>query len=386
MKKIIKILSCFFLIMGCSDDNNLLEDIAVRGGFVQFVDVPDLNFNILEADSQTISARLVDPNNNITSYSLSAVYDGNVANNIVEITSFPADLNLSVGDILSSLGITNSDLSLSEGITLVAMVTTPTGVFSGETPAYDENNVNQGGDSTVRLKATGLKDAIEFDVTFFLPPAKTIRSTSFEEVAIGPNTDDVYDRNGGNDETGDLINGINPPFVDYTAVGTGADNEIGFNTEYFAIPGISSSSLGFSEERIGVYSLFEDYEAYPDGTQGYHIEDADGGIRITFDTVDVPAGQNNSGISFQAFFGDTSWESEDGIHAFVNITTDSGNDTIDMVDIFDDDVEAVAGVWNEYNTGFLQGVRSYQLVIEASCGATTESFDFDNIVVFEPED
>ncbi|MGW9685482.1 hypothetical protein [Flagellimonas sp. 2504JD1-5] len=385
MKKIIKILSCFFLIMGCSDDNNLLEDIAVRGGFVQFEDVPDLNFNILEADSQTISARLLDPNNNITSYSLSAVYDGNVANNIVEITSFPADLNLSVGDILSALGITNSDLSLSEGITLVATVTTPTGVFSGETPAYDENNVNQGGDSTVRLKATGLKDAIEFDVTFFLPPAKTIRSTSFEEVAIGPNDDDVYVRNGGADETGDLLNGANPPFVDFMATGSGADDEIGFNTEYFAIPGISSSSLGFIEERIGVYSLFEDYEAYPDGTQGYHIEDADGGIRITFDIVDVPDGQNNSGISFQAFFGDTSWESEDGIHAFVNITTDSGNETIDMVNIFDDDVEAVAGVWNEYNTGFLQGVRSYQLVIEASCGATAESFDIDNIIVFEPE-
>jgi len=386
MKKIVRSIGCFFLIMGCSDGNNLLEDIAVRGGFVQFVEIPDLNFNILEADAQTISAQLIDPNNNVTGYSLSAYYDGNVATNVIEFNSFPANLELSLGNVLNAFGITNSDLSLSEGITFVATITTPAGQFSGLTPDYDENNVNQGGNSTVRLKATGLKDAIEFDVKFFLPPAKTIRKTSFEQVAIAPNTDDTYGRNGSNDETGDLINGVDPPFVDFTAAGTGAENEIGFNTEYFAIPGISSSSLGFLNERIGVYSLLEDYEAYPDGTQGYHIEDADGGIRITFDTVEVPDEQNNSGISFRAYYGDTSWEAADGIRAFVNITTDSGSDTIELVNIFDDDVEAVAGVWNEYNTGFLQGVRSYQLVIEASCGATSESFDFDNIVVFEPED
>ena len=56
-----------------------------------------------------------------------------------------------------------------------------------------------------------------------------------------------------------------------------------------------------------------------------------------------------------------------------------------MVNIFDDDVEAVAGVWNTYNTGFMKNVRSYQLVIEASSGATPESFDIDNIIVYEPK-
>lgn len=387
MKRIIKLIVCVLIFVGCSsEDNNLLEDITFRGGYAQFTEIPNLNFNVLQPETGVISATIIDPNNNIINYSLSAIFEGNVVNNVFEATSFPASMELSMGEVLAALGLSADDLSLDSEITLVATITTDTGVFSGLSPDFDENNVNQGGNTTVRIKSAGLRDAVELDVTFFLPAAKTIRATSFEEVTIAPALDATYVRNGGADETGDLVNGANPPFVDFTANGSGTGNELGFNTEYFAVTDISSSSLGFIEERIGVYSLLEDYEAYPDGTQGYHIEDADGGIRITFDTVEVPDGQNKSGISFQAFFGDTSWESMDGIHAYVNITTDSGSETIDMVNIFDDEVEAVAGIWNEYNTGFLTGVRSYQLVIEAQCGATSESFDFDNIIVFEPEE
>ena len=386
MKNILKITLCFILLLGCSDDNNLLDDIAIRGGFIQFEEVPTtLNLNILDIDEVGVSEGLIDPNNNAISYSLNLFYEDQVVTDFLVLNSFPTNLEIPISDITSALGITNADVSLNTTFTFIALITTPTGTFSGESPNLDDNNVNLGGDSTVRLKATGLRDAIEFDVTFFQPPAKTIRKTSFEEVAIGP-TDEPYVRNGGADETGDLINGTNPPFVDYIAIGTSSDDEIGFNAEYIAVPGISSSSLGFTAERIGVYSLFEDYDAYPDGTQGFHLEDIDGMVKLTFDTVDVPAGQEDSGISFSVFFNDTSWESLDGFKAYVNITTDAGNDVIDMVSIFDDEVEAVAGVWNTYNTGFLTGIRSYQLIMECSGGATSESFDIDNIIVYEPED
>lgn len=384
MKNIYKYLLCALTFLACEDDNNLLEDIAIRGGYIQFQDVPTLNINILDLDTATISEQLVDPNNNATNYSLSLLHEGNVVNDFITITSFPANLEIPISSMVSALNLTNQDVGLSTRFTLVATITTPTGIYSGLSPDLDQNNVNQGGDSTVRLKANGLRDAIEFEVTFFQPPARTIRKTSFEQVAISA-TDVPYTRNGGADETGDLLNGANPPFVDFTANGTSADDEIGFNTTYVAVPGISTSGLGFTSERIGVYSLLEDYVAYPDGTQGYHMEDIDGMIRITFDVVNVPSGQEKSGISFQAYFNDTSWESRDGMVAYVNITTDSGNDVIEMVNIFDDEVEAIAGSWREFNTGFLTGIRSYQLVIEGSGGATSESIDIDNIIVYEPD-
>ena len=387
MKITIRLILCsLILFVSCSDDNNLLDDIAFRGGFIQFEEVPTtLNLNILDVETVAVSENLIDPNNNAISYSLNLFYEDQAVLDFLVLDTFPNSLEIPITSITSALGLSTDDISLSTTFTFVALITTPTGTFSGETPDLDENNVNLGGDSTVRLKANGLRDAIEFDVTFFQPPAKTIRKTSFEEVAIGP-SDEPYVRNGGADETGDLINGANPPFVDYAAIGTSTEDEIGFNSEYIAVPGISSSGLGFTAERIGVYSLLEDYDAYPDGNQGFHVEDIDGMIKITFDIVDVPVGQENSGISFDAFFNDTSWESLDGFHAFVNITTDSGSDVVEMVNIFDDEVEAVAGVWNAYNTGFLTGVRSYQLILECSGGATSESIDIDNIIVYEPED
>ncbi len=384
MKNVYKYLFCILAFLACEDDNNLLEDIAFRGGFVQFQEKPELNINILELDTAIISEQLIDPNNNASSYSLDLLHDGNVVKDFVTLNSFPSKLEIPISSMISALGLTNDDIVLSTKFSLVATITTPTGIFSGLSPKFDNNNINQGGNSTVRLKANNFRDAIEFDVTFFLPPAKTIRKTSFEAVAIGP-TNTPYTRNGDKDETGDLVNGSAPPFVDFIANGTSDKDEIGFNSEYIAVPNISSSSLGFDKERIGVYSLFEDYDAYPDGVKGYHLEDIDGMIRITFDVVNVPIGQEKSGISFQAYFNDTSWEAKDGMFAYVNITTDSGSDVIEMIKVFDDEVEAISGSWKEFNTGFLTGIRSYQLVIEASGGATPESIDIDNIVVYEPK-
>lgn len=389
MKRLINISLCFLILLSCSDNNNLLEDIAVRGGYVQFKSKPTLEFNILKLDTEKVSEEIVDPNNNIQSYSLALYHNSTVVENFKTINSFPSNLDITIAEIINALGITEDDVKLNTKFTLVATIVTPTGTYSGFSPNYDSNNVNQGGNTTTRLKSTGLLDAIEFDVTFFLPPPKKVRGTSFEEVAIGAATD-TYERNGGLDETGDLTNRDNPPYVDFTATGTGTNDEIGFNTEYYAVSGISSSGLGFSRERIGVYSLFEDYEAYPDGEQGYHIEDADGGIRITFDTVEIPADEVQSGVSFDVYFNDTSWESKDGLYAYANIVyRDNTTAKRDIVELYDNDVEAVAGSWktfviNSSGTGFLKNVKSYELVIEAQSGATTESFDIDNIVIYVP--
>ncbi|WP_127137669.1 hypothetical protein [Flagellimonas oceanensis] len=387
MKRSISIqflLGLLFLI-GCSNDNNTFEDITDRGGFVSFNQTPELSYSVLRLDSDIISAQLVDSNGNADSYSLSVTYGDATAENIITVTEFPYQLELPISDIIDALGLTEEDIELGSTMSFVGTVTSPNGTYSGASPDLNDNNVNEGGDTTDRSKLYFPNQAMEFSISFFQPAGKTIRATSFEEVPIGAE-DDTYDRNGSNDETLDLINGDVPPYVDYVAAGNGVDDELGFDAEYIAITDISSSSLGFSAERIGVFSLFEDYEAYPDGTQGFHSEDADGAIRLTFDTVEVPEGQENSGVSFQVYFGDTSWESLDGIHAYANITTDSGAEVLELASIYSDDIEEVAGQWYEINSGYLRGVRSYELVIQIQSGATSESFDIDNVIIYESED
>lgn len=380
MKNIYKYLFSLLIVFACNNDDNLLEDVAVRGGYIQFNEAPTLVFNILELDTSVITEQLIDPNNNATNYSLALYYDGNVINDFVVINSFPAELSFSINDITSALGITIDDIVQSTKFTFVATITTPTGIYSGFSPDLDDNNVNQGGDTSVRLKSAGLLDAIEFDVAFFTPPGKTIKGTSFEEVAVG-DENALYTRNGGANEDGDLINGANPPFVDFVSTG----GEIGFDSEFVGVPNISTSSLGFTSQRIGVTTALEDVDPFPDGTQAFHIEDPDGAIRITFDIVNVPAGVEDSGISFQYFLRTTSWETLDGIKAYANITTDSGAEVIQLLDALDDNAEEVEGVWNTANSGFLKGVRSYQLVIDLQSGHHTEDIYVDNVIVFEPD-
>ncbi|MBA4744111.1 MAG: hypothetical protein H2058_02540 [Muricauda sp.] len=383
--KSITFLLGLLLMIGCSKENNTLEDITDRGGFVSFDETPELSYSVLSLDSDVISAQLVDSNGNAISYSLSVTYGDVTAENIVTVTQFPYNLELPISQVIEALGLTEEDIALGSTMSFVGTVTSPNGTYSGASPDLNDNNENEGGDTTDRSKLYFPNQAMEFSISFFQPAGKKIRGTSFEEVPVGAE-DATYNRNGSNDETLDLINGEAPPYVDFIAAGNGVDNELGFDSEYIAITDISSSSLGFSAERIGVFSLLEDYEAYPDGTQGFHSEDADGAIRITFDTVEVPEGQENSGVSFQVFFGDSSWEELDGLHAYANIVTDSGTEVLELASIFSDDVEAVAGQWYEINSGYLKGVRSYQLVIQIQSGATPESFDIDNVIIYESED
>ncbi len=371
--------------MGCSPQKDSLLEIADYGGFVSFEEMPETSFNILKLDTEILEGTLYDPNENAANYRLKAKVGNNEAI-VLEANSFPQEIQLNVGEILDALGLDQERLDLGTNIALIGEVTTEDGtVYTGLAPDYNNDNVNEGGDTTDRAKDYFPAQAMEFYINFFQPPGLKIRGTSFEEVPISDN-EQTYEKPGEPNEDEDLVNGVQPPFVNYDAQGDSGDDEIGFTSKFFSVPDISSSSLGFSAERIGVYSLMEDYGAYPEGNKGFHMEDVDGMIQITFDTVEVPDDVNKSGISFEVYFGNTSWESKDGMYAYVNITTDSGSEMIEMVNLFDDDVEAIAGQWYKFDTGFLTNVRSYQLVIEGYDGATSESIDIDNVVIYEPEE
>ncbi|ALJ05239.1 hypothetical protein APS56_08925 [Pseudalgibacter alginicilyticus] len=386
MKRSINAILCFLLLLGCDDKNNILDDIAIRGGYINFVEEPTLTLNILKLDTATISEELVDYNNNALEYSLTLMYEDQIVDDFVVLTApFPTTLEISVNDFLTALSLTEDDVSLSTNFRLVATVTTPNGEYSGLSPDFNSNNVNEGGETTDRVKEAGFLAALDFTVSFFQPPAKTIRKTSFEEVPVGASTD-AYDKPGSTTLSEDLTNYDYPPFVDYTAVGTSATNELGFDSEYIFLPDIATTYIGFALERIGVYDVTDVNGGYSDGNQGYLVEDSDGTIVITFDTVDVPEGQTKSGVSFDAFFRSTSWETYDGIYAYVNITTDTGSYVEVFADVFNTDVDAIEGRWVTFNTGYLNNVRSYELVIEITSSDDTEDIYIDNVIIYEPED
>mgnify|MGYP001793853187 CR=1 FL=1 len=168
MKSFLKLIVCFLLLAGCSkEDNNLLEDIAFRGGFIQFSEVPILEFNLTELANARVSEGVIDPNNNATNYSLDLIYNDVIVNGYITLTSFPNTLEIDVSDALQAVGLAMTDVTADTILTFVATVETPNGTFSGLSPDFDDDNVNQGGNSTPRLKEPGLRDAIEFDITFF---------------------------------------------------------------------------------------------------------------------------------------------------------------------------------------------------------------------------
>ena len=125
MKGIKYLILILALLVSCEQENNTLEDITFRGGYVKFSEAPNLSFNILKLDTEVFTATLQDPNKNATSYTLNAIYkEGEaIAENLVEINSFPYTLELYIEEVIEALGITEDEIDLTDRITFVATVT-----------------------------------------------------------------------------------------------------------------------------------------------------------------------------------------------------------------------------------------------------------------------
>ena len=384
MKHIYKWFFCVLLISCNSNDNNLLEDATVRGGFIQFVEVPkEFSFNLLNIEDFNIDTKLIDPNSNASSYSLTLFYNDIEIPDFIVLNAFPTTLSINIQMIVDALGLSLEDIDTSTEFKFLATVVTPKGSFTGVPPDFNaETNENEGGNTVARLLEAGLKDAMDFSIRFFLPPPYALRYTSFEEPE-GANEGVKYVRNGGSDETGDLINGVNPPFVDYVAVGNTRDDEIGFDSEYISTG--NTAGNGFVEEEIGVTNQLFHFDAYPDGDQGFKLEDIDGNFRINFDKVVVPAEENKSGVQIRVWFKETTWESSDSLHIYANVEGPNGPEVIDIVDFIGPDINSMRGFWATFDTGFLSDITSYQVIIDAEMNVGAEDMYFDNLVIYVPE-
>jgi hypothetical protein len=386
MKQIYKWFFCI-LLFGCnSNDNNLLDDLSVRGGYIEFKDVPTVfNYNFLNIDDFIIDTQVIDNNKNATSYSLALMHDGNVVPDFIVVNSFPGNISIDIPAILNALGLTIDDIDETDEFRFLATVTTPDGVYSGEEPDFNRTtNENEGGDTVPRLLINTTRQAMDFTIRFFVPPPKKLRGTSFEE----PVTNSVnYTRpSADKDVTAELLNnpGENP--VMYVAKGTGVDDEIGFRT-FFISTGNFAGDVGFISEPIGVTQNTTQVGSYPDGIQGYQVEDADGLIRIVFDKVVVnPSVNPSSGIQIKFYPNVTTWETTDYIRIYVEIERASGTIEVrDLMYLQAEEIEDIMGRWNTVGTKFLQNVVSYTLTIDAEGNQPAERFFFDEMLVFIPE-
>ncbi|MEM9361453.1 MAG: hypothetical protein AAGA43_02410 [Bacteroidota bacterium] len=383
MKKVY-ILTVMWLGLSCNGTDDIFEENFTRGGFAQFTeDLETTRFNLLTFEEASFSAEVVDPNNNIISYSLALIYGEIVVDDFIVLNSFPGTIMFTGQEVLDALNLTITDLETSVSLEFVATITTPEGTFSGNRPDFDAStNSVVGGDTANEIFASAMRQAVNFSFSFFLPPPRKLRGTSFEE-PFG--NDEPYTKPGGVTENEILTNNPGERFVVYTAQGTGVDDEIGFTAEVFFVDGDS----GFTSERIGVSTDTEAVGgAFADGVQGYQIEDVDGLFRLTFDTVPVDNTLNpSSGVQIQYYPIEADHESGDNLTITAEIERADGSmETLELLNISGTDIDnGLEERWNLADTGFLIDVVSYTLIVETNIDSGAEDVYFDQMLVYIPE-
>ena len=197
---------------------------------------------------------------------------------------------------------------------------------------------------------------------------------SFETEAVG-NRYEAADTNGTTLPIGtvvDLVNVDGLASVDSTEASAGL---IGYDLTWENTRG----DVGISDgDYIGVQNYTGAVGAFTDGSQGYELSDADGLLRLTFDTIDLSA-TGKTLISLDAFLQSTGWEADDLINIYV--VTDAG--TVSLLDSTGQDIDdmGIEGSWMTLSTTLSESVNSAQLVVEFDSNSADEALYFDNVYV-----
>ena len=120
----------------------------------------------------------------------------------------------------------------------------------------------------------------------------------------------------------------------------GSSGELGFS-----ILMTPTGSDGFTEgDDIGVTD-FDPSSPFPDGAQGFGIEDADGVFTVEFQTVDLTV-RDSPTVELSLFVSETGWEQSDWFLVFVETDTS----TIVLFDSQGQDLDnmGVEGLWQTF--------------------------------------
>lgn len=166
-----------------------------------------------------------------------------------------------------------------------------------------------------------------------------------------------------------LFDHIGEPVVNFTAT----PNEIGFQTRYAN----SRDSVGITDgDFIGVTDFTGTVGAFPDGTQGYELQDPDGTLQLAFDTVFI-TGVSRPTLRFDLFIKETEWELDDRIRIFV-----SGDNAVevDALNTEGSDIDdlGIEGFWNTISLD-LTGSTVARLRVEFESDSSAETAYIDNI-------
>jgi hypothetical protein len=398
----------------CSDVEDDFFDISgtQRAPFITFDQIPDYNMDIFDPQTAVFEANLNDTGNATQQFSIHLHHTNGedeeiIVENFIVVDQFPHELNIRLVDVAEALEL---DLSGIEANTIFGFTSTATGkdgtVYSGNVWDYEEDNLvyeeneneevirihdpgtaMQGGNLDSPLEEVdGFKSAMSFRLVTIIPPPPIYRFTSFETVPV-PATNDKYCKKGDADETEDLTNTEGEPYVDFTATGTGPDDEIGFDSEF-----INNGDDGFTCEQLGVLGANVDdsnQNGWSDGEQGYYAEDLEGILKISFDRVAIPAEHPETGIRIDAFIRDVGYESSDYLHIYVNVEkSDGSEETIDLVNADDEKMEELSedNLWLTFDSGLMNGVSAYTLIVEYSCDSGAERLYLDYLLIYLPRE
>ena len=199
-----------------------------------------------------------------------------------------------------------------------------------------------------------------------------IAGTSFENAFVG----DRYVDTGDASVDHDLINNAGQSDVDFLADGV----EIGYNSQYFN----TRNDVGLTDgDFVGATNFTGTVGAFTDGDQGFQLQDADGTMRTTFDTVSSPLGAPNSRVEFEwslcmdFFVQETGWEADDAIRIWVV----ADGTEIDILNTYGSDVNdlGIEGSWISADLN-LTGYVDVTLHVELESNSGSESLYLDNIV------
>jgi hypothetical protein len=202
--------------------------------------------------------------------------------------------------------------------------------------------------------------------------SQVIAFTSFENAFVG----DRYVDTGDASMDHDLINNAGQSDVDFLADGV----EIGYDSQYFN----TRNDVGLTDgDFVGATNFTGTVGAFTDGVQGFELQDADGTMRTSFDTVSSPLGTPGARVDFEwslcmdYFVQETGWESDDAIRIWV----DADGTEIDIINTYGLDIDDL-GIEDFWTTAVvnLTGYVDVTLHVELESNSGSESLYLDNIV------